>query len=211
MHIVILLTVLTTTMEDLSLKTIHKEKVRTAIVEAARQFLEKEGWESVSIRKIAERIGYSLPMVYTHFENKEAIQKEFVKQGFNLLTDHIAAQTALEHKPDQQLIALSLAYFDFSFNHASYYRLMFGLGIPSCQQVNEITEIKRFTSAIFEVLRTLMPEASDERIFLKFHTLWSVLHGLASISMVNMTGAADTLQKQVLLDAVKGFIKNIND
>ncbi|WP_410222178.1 TetR/AcrR family transcriptional regulator [Pedobacter sp.] len=198
-------------MEDLSQKTVHKEKVRAAIVEAARQLLEKEGWESVSIRKIAERIGYSLPMVYTHFENKEAIQKEFVKQGFNLLTDCIVLQAATKTEPAQQLIALAVAYFDFSFSHACYYRLMFGLGIPGCQQVNEIAEIKRFTSVIFEVLGRLIPAASNERIFLKFHTLWSVLHGLASISMVNITGAADTLQKQVLLDAVKGFIKNIND
>ena len=63
----------------------HREEVRASILEAAREVVLKEGWQALSIRKIAEAIDYSVPVIYDHFINKEALLLEFVTQGFGLL------------------------------------------------------------------------------------------------------------------------------
>ena len=50
----------------------EKEKVRAAILDTAWNMVKEEGWQSLSIRKIADAIEYSVPVIYDHFENKEA-------------------------------------------------------------------------------------------------------------------------------------------
>ena len=170
-----------------------------------------EGWQAVSIRKIAEAIGYSLPIVYHHFENKDAILEEFVKQGFSMLGKHVNEAKQHHESPEMQLYKMAMAYFNFAFLHSAYYQMMFGLGMPSCERVNQITEIGYFTSTVTSTIQRLR---GDENVvkatILKFHTLWSILHGLSSINMVNMAATPNEIQQGVLQDAVQGFIKNIN-
>ena len=50
----------------------QKEEVRTSILRAAWQLVEQEGWQALSIRKIAEAIEYSVPVIYDHFKNKRS-------------------------------------------------------------------------------------------------------------------------------------------
>jgi ribosomal protein S17 len=46
---------------------------RQAIITAARQMAEAEGWDAVTTRRLADRIEYSQPVLYSHFEGKVAI------------------------------------------------------------------------------------------------------------------------------------------
>lgn len=188
----------------------QKEITKNAILKVAEEIVLKEGWQAVSIRKIAEAIGYSLPVVYNHFESKDAIQEEFVKNGFGMLA--VAMQTTKDNyrEPEQQLIQMASTYFDFAFRNSAYYKLMFGLGIPSCQKAREIEEIAKFSGIVIGSISSLMADPEEQRKILKFHTFWSILHGLTSISMVNLTAAPDEMQQHILLDAIQGFIKNIN-
>ncbi|WP_199120580.1 TetR/AcrR family transcriptional regulator [Pedobacter sp. ASV28] len=188
----------------------QKEMVKKAIIQATEHIVQQEGWQAVSIRKIADAIGYSLPVVYNHFESKDAIQEEFVKQGFSMLAMAMQNTSAKYTDSEMQLTQMALAYFDFAFKNSAYYKMMFGLGIPSCQKAREIEEIGEFSSILIATLTNLIHISDQQRTFLKFHTLWSILHGLTSINMVNLTAAPDEMQQQILLDAIQGFIKNIN-
>ena len=68
----------------------QKEEVRASILRAASKLVEKEGWQALSIRKIADAIEYSVPVIYDHFENKEALLLEFTKRGFQRLNEELA-------------------------------------------------------------------------------------------------------------------------
>jgi AcrR family transcriptional regulator len=190
----------------------QKEAVREAILNAAKCIIVKEGWQAVSIRKIADAIGYSLPVVYNHFENKDAILEEFVKQGFDMLSEVMLVTKTQYAASTQQLTHMAIAYFEFAFAQREYYQMMFGLGMPSCERVHQITEIAKFSSILIETIQELSNDlVVNEVTKLKFHTFWSILHGLSSINMVNMTATPNEMQQRVLLDAVQGFIQNINN
>ena len=60
----------------------EKQEVREGILAGAREIALQEGWQAVTIRKVAERIEYSPPTIYEYFENKEAILLELLRQGF---------------------------------------------------------------------------------------------------------------------------------
>lgn len=190
----------------------QKEEVRDSILNAAREIVLSEGWQAVSIRKIADAIGYSLPVVYTHFESKDAILEEFVKVGFSLLNEAIEVAKGKSTKAEQQLTDMAIAYFEFAFAKREYYQMMFGLGMPSCERAKQISEIGDFGTLVITTIQNIHPPLNDEEtIRLKFHTFWSILHGLTAINMMNMTATPSEMQQLVLQDAVQGFIKNINN
>lgn len=190
----------------------QKEQLKESILEAAKTIILKEGWQSVSIRKIADAINYSLPVVYKHFDSKDAILEEFVKQGFDMLAAVMNGVKTKTNDPAAQLNEMAVAYFKFAFDQREYYQMMFGLGMPSCERASQIPEIGNFSKIIIYSIQQLSGAAEvNEQIMLKFHTFWSILHGLSSINMVNMTATPNEMQQRVLQDAVQGFIQNINN
>src|ERR1700744_2942364 len=110
----------------------QRKEIRESILESAWKVVNEDGWQSLSIRKIADAIEYSVPVVYDHFENKEAILSEFNRQGFKLLGDKLKEAKDHHRKPSLQLEAIALAYWDFAFENKAYYQLMYGLGMPTC-------------------------------------------------------------------------------
>lgn len=190
----------------------QKEEVRTGILDTAWKIVKDEGWQSLSIRKIADAIEYSVPVIYDHFENKEAILLEFGKQGFAQLIKKMQLAKKKTDKPGEQLKLIADAYWQFAFKNKEYYQLMFGLGIACCETEKCIPERKVFRELVMEPIEILLDRnkntpSSDS--CLKYHTFWSVLHGLISIKMMNNSDVSDELNKMVLDDAISGFIKNL--
>ena len=189
----------------------QKEEFRASILEAAWLQVMTDGWQSLSIRKIADAIEYSIPVIYNHFENKDAILLEFTKEGFQKLADTLEQVKGQHTAPAVQLEAMAHAYWDFAFEHKEYYQLMFGLGIPACEKVNQIAEMKNMTlvmiSTIQETIRQSQQPAAD--FFLKYHTYLSILHGLVSIQMIRNDGKPGEESRRILQDAVSGFIKSM--
>src|SRR5437868_7223920 len=64
-----------------------REAVSRAILDAARELFVSEGYQNVSMRKIAERIEYSPAAIYSYFESKDDIFFALAEEGFRLLGD----------------------------------------------------------------------------------------------------------------------------
>src|SRR5229473_249895 len=62
-----------------------REAVRRAILDAARDLFVTEGYQNVSIRKVAERIEYSPAAIYSYFPSKDDIFFALAEEGFRLL------------------------------------------------------------------------------------------------------------------------------
>lgn len=189
----------------------QKEEFRASILEAAWLQVLNDGWQSLSIRKIADAIEYSIPVIYNHFENKEAILLEFTKEGFQKLADALLEVKSKYTDPSEQLEAMAHAYWDFAFEHKEYYQLMFGLGIPACEMVNQIAEMKLMTSVMISTIQEAIASSNntETNYFLKYHTYLSILHGLVSIEMIQKVGKPDPEKKMILQDAISGFIKSL--
>ena len=189
----------------------QKEEVRSSILKASWKLVEKEGWQSLSIRKIADAIEYSVPVIYDHFENKEGILLEFTKQGFRLLNERLENAKKLFNDPAKQLEALAHAYWQFAFDNKEYYQIMYGLGMPGCEMVKKIAELVTFTELIKSSITDLIEKSNKKEIdpFLKFQTFWSMVHGLISINMMGGENHRNELNTMVLNDFMQGFIAGI--
>ena len=189
----------------------QKEEFRASILEAAWLQVLTEGWQSLSIRKIADAIEYSVPVIYSHFENKEAILLEFTIEGFQKLAEELQKVKDKHLSPADQMNAMAHSYWDFAFDHKEYYQLMFGLGIPACDRVNQIAEMKAMTMVMISTIKEAIAQSNkpDADYFLKFHTYLSILHGLVSIQMIEKEGKPGPDKKMILQDAISGFIQSL--
>ena len=189
----------------------QKEEVRTSILNAAWKLVEAEGWQLLSIRKIADAIEYSVPVIYVHFENKEAILLEFTKCGFQHLNEALLEASDKLTASETQIEAIAYAYWDFAFKNKEYYQLMYGLGMPGCETVNQTEELKTFTQIVMKPIQDLIGKSNNKETdaILKLHTFWSMLHGLISINMMSKDDTRDKMNAMVLKDFIKGFIYGI--
>ena len=194
----------------------QRKEVRDSILQSAWHLVNEEGWQNLSIRKIADAIEYSVPVVYDHFENKEAILSEFNHQGFKLLGDQLLAAKASHTIPAEQLTAIAYAYWDFAFNNKEFYQLMYGLGMPTCESLTSVPELTSFINVIYSTIDELIKAGSkaNENTWLKVHSFWSMIHGLVSINLIappvsHMGMTTDEMNKMILSDFIKGFLKGL--
>lgn len=195
----------------------QKEEVRASILETAWNLILTEGWQSFSIRKVADAIEYSVPVIYSHFENKDAILLEFNRKGFQLLAETMGRAKAGEPDPANQIRAMGRAYWNFAFENKEYYQLMFGLGIPTCETAARIPAMGLFAETIMGSIICMVPQGTKPAFdpWLKYQSFWSMLHGLVSINMTSLTrpetsqGNHESLPQQVLEDVMCSFIRGI--
>ncbi|RZK77663.1 MAG: WHG domain-containing protein, partial [Pedobacter sp.] len=131
--------------------------------------------------------------------------------GFQKLAEHLEEIKAKHHDPAAQLNAIAHAYWDFAFDNKEYYQLMFGLGIPACEKVNQIAEMKSMTMVMISTIKDAIAVSKHQEtdFFLKYHTYLSILHGLVSIQMIQKDGKPDENSRMILQDAISGFIQSL--
>ncbi|OXE96298.1 TetR family transcriptional regulator [Flavobacterium araucananum] len=187
----------------------QKEETRSNILEAAYAIVKEEGWQGLSMRKIADKIEYTAPIIYEYFSNKDAILNELTGKGFIKLAKELQEARDKFEKPEEQLEAMWMAYWDFAFTDTEMYQVMFGVQMNCCSQQCSAQErpYKLFTSVISEIMKNSNP--TEDIIKQKYFTFFSVIHGLIAINIINRSDIMATINAQILKDAISGIIKSI--
>lgn len=183
------------------------QELRTKIIDQSWLIIVNEGLQALSIRKIADAIEYSVPIIYKHFENKEAILAHFSKEGYTLLSERIGSALENQEKGAQKIKTIAKTYWEFAVENTSHYRIMFGLGIPACETINSSLEMKLTSSYILEAITETLTIAGNQTAdyHLKLKTLWSMLHGFIAIALLSNQEITKKLPN-TMQDAVEGFI-----
>ena len=187
-----------------------KEETRINILEASFKIVKEIGWQALSMRKIADEIEYTAPIIYEYFANKEAILAELNNKGYVLLAKKMEAAKNKHQLPEEQLEAMWMAYWNFAFAEKELYQLMFGVSMNCCM-MQKSPEVEAPSKLVNDAIRQLMKNKnpSDDEICMNYFTFWSVVHGLVSINMVNR-GTSDKINKLILKNAITGIIKTIS-
>ncbi|WP_067688009.1 TetR/AcrR family transcriptional regulator [Nocardia jejuensis] len=166
----------------MSVTQTRKERERAErhqrIVDTARAIAETDGWDAVTVRRLAERIEYSQPVLYGHFAGKDAIVTAVAEQGFVELGVMTRELREAAPDPEAALTAVAEGYLRFARERAALYDAMFLLRTeltfgPDAPQLLKDTFV--------ELLLTFAPFAAphDEETFTE--VCWSALHGLATL------------------------------
>jgi AcrR family transcriptional regulator len=188
-----------------------KEETRINILDAALQIVKEEGWQALSMRKIADAIEYTAPIIYEYYSSKEALLLELTRKGYLILSKDLQEAQGKHRLPHKQLEAMWLAYWNFAFANKELYQVMFGVQMNCCcDLVQSLPESETpsvmFSKVIAEIMN--IQDLDNDQICMKYYTFWSVIHGLISINITSR-GSSDEINRQVLKDAIAGIIHSM--
>ena len=159
----------------------ERVEVRRRILDAARDLFAREGYEHVTMRRIAEAIEYSPTTIYHHFEDKDDLVKALCEEDFSRLFEALK-QEAPPSDPLEAIKTLGLAYGRFALAYPNHYRFMF-MTTNKSQQPDPTSPGHRS----FDVLRSAVVRAIEAGSFRRgdpdvmAQVLWASLHGAVSL------------------------------
>jgi AcrR family transcriptional regulator len=102
-----------------------QSQIRQAILEAARALISTEGYAGLSMRRLAQDIGYTPKTIYRYFTDKDDLLSELIEADMACLVAHLEAVAAAQTHPASRLDAVALAYVAYGIEHPHAYQVMF--------------------------------------------------------------------------------------
>jgi AcrR family transcriptional regulator len=151
------------------------------IVATARELAEQQGWDAVTTRRLAERIEYSQPVLYSHFRGKREIIGAVALEGATEMAAAVRAATSVAGGPRTRVTALARAYLDFAERNPAVYDAMFQLdGGLAFAKEDTPEPLKDAFAALLENLGEVAGGGVHPALFTE--VFWAALHGLATLT-----------------------------
>jgi AcrR family transcriptional regulator len=194
-----------------------RHRIGQAILDAARELFIAEGYQQVSMRKIADRIEYSPAAIYSYFPRKDDIFFALAAEGFRILADGVSAAVAGVEDPLERIRRGLRAFYQFSKTNPEYFALMFlDRSVPSLSQDFERFEFfQRITARAAADIQACMERGQFSRKLdpaAALHVLWAGVLGAATIGLAQRLSPGedpDALAHDVLESLLAGFTTNL--
>ncbi|MGA6228083.1 TetR/AcrR family transcriptional regulator [Streptomyces umbrinus] len=180
----------------------RKERERAGrerlILATARELAEQQGWDAVTTRRLAERIEYSQPVLYSHFRGKREIIGAVALEGAAEMAVALRAAASAADGPRARVAALARVYLDFAERNPAVYEAMFQLdgGLAFAQE--ETPEpLKDAFAALLENLVEAAGDGVHPALFTE--VFWAALHGLATLTRAGRLPPGDAERRVELL------------
>jgi len=170
-------------------KVREKQQLKQRILGAARELFVRQGYESVSMRKIADKIEYSPATIYTYFKDKDEILDCLCEETFLKL--HLERSAAVNETDGDVLEALKKGmetYIRFGLDHPEDYIVTFILKAapyekPGSRETRKAKTGQRCFSNMRNLVRRCMEEGKIKHADLEetSQALWAGIHGLTAL------------------------------
>jgi len=164
----------------------QKIEIRKRILEASMQLFVREGFENVSIRRIADIIEYSPTTIYLYFKDKDEIFFHLHEMGFQKMIEMNKNLDEI-HNPLLRLHKMGENYIQFGIENPEYYDLMFIQREPmkkltemGCDWENGDAALTRLRDTLVECMEKGYIAKGDPTILSL--SVWSTVHGLVSLA-----------------------------
>jgi AcrR family transcriptional regulator len=168
----------------------EKQELRQQILDTARELFAAEGYEAVTMRKIAEAIEYSPTAIYLYFKDKEELINELCHSDFRKLAKEFQ-KIAQIPDPVERLKQMGLSYVEFGLAYPNHYRLMFMTSHPNKPTAAMEADKGNPEQDAYAFLRMIVSECIAKGRFRDEYSdvdavsqvLWAGVHGLVSLQV----------------------------
>ena len=188
-----------------------------AILTATRDLLVREGYGSLTMRKIARRVGCSVGSLYLHFEGKDALLYALLDTGYGRLQEAMdAVSTEVPAAAADRLRHLIRAYLDFGLANPEYYEILFMIHpkemarFPDALYARTQALLEPVEGAIQAYAEEIGAPLADSRLAVV--ALWSAVHGLLSLLLAGrLTRLSLKVDHEQLIDlAVEQALRGLS-
>ncbi len=178
-------------MNDASLST--TTSLRDVILDAARDLLLEHGYAGITMRRVADRIGYSATSIYLYFLNKDALLHALIDDGMMRLSQAIVEAREAATGAREKLRAMCGAYVRFGLDTPAYYEVMFTLHprmmerYPAEKYRAARRNLDLFADALRDASGEDRPTPSDAQMMAS--VVWASLHGVVMLVLAQRLDA----------------------
>jgi len=185
-----------------------RDEIREMAISAAAKHVEMEGYQSLTARKVASSIGYTVGTLYHVFRNFDDLVIHLNARTIDEMAALIQQNTRRKRNPENRIRAMAEFYVKYATDHPDRWRLVFEhrapRGLPTPLQMKERRDV------MFEMVADNLREISPGRMLQEVdHTataLWSGIHGICILALTGKLylGGAFSMVKLVdtLIDSV---------
>jgi AcrR family transcriptional regulator len=165
----------------------QKKFLRQEILDAASELFVREGFENVSMRRIADKIEYSPTTIYLYFKDKAELLESVCKETFGRLSQHLDRIMEQPGDPLERLKRGLEAYIQFGLNNPHHYRATFMMPSPEGFEAKKhdgpdspgMQTFDFMRRSVFDCISTEKLKAQDPE--LSSQVLWVGIHGVTSL------------------------------
>ncbi|GAA0123102.1 MAG: TetR/AcrR family transcriptional regulator [Clostridium argentinense] len=168
-------------------RQLEREIIKKKILEAANAILVKEGYENLSIRKIAKRIEYSPGIIYHYFKDKDEIVTLIVEEGYERILKTISKIPVDIENPDKSIVESLKAYVELMLEAPEQFRAIVMNNVEGIQdKLNVLGEGISKKRKSIEYMCNLVSLGIEKGIFremdieLTAQIIWTSTYGLIS-------------------------------
>jgi AcrR family transcriptional regulator len=166
----------------------EREEIRQKILDAARELFIQEGYDAVTMRRLAEKIEYSATAIYLHFKDKRAVLIALCDADFLRLAQELQ-KIGHVADPIERMRLSGLAYIRFAIEHPNHYRWMFMTPHPEMSPEDSALRVGNPEEDAWAFLRGTVAEAIAmgrlrpglENPDLVAQAVWGAVHGVVSL------------------------------
>jgi AcrR family transcriptional regulator len=184
----------------------EKENLRQLILDTAREMFAEEGYASVSMRKIADKIEYSPTTIYLYFKDKNDLFKQICDETFAKLGERLQAIGKTHGRTLGGFRAGLRAYIEFGLEHPKHYEVTFMLPLTENLGKTEMKYADSLGKKAFDYLRNGVVSCMENGVIEKgdvdlvSQTLWAGIHGVTSLLIGHEN--FPFVDKKMLIDSV---------
>lgn len=171
-------------------KARQKKFLRQEILDAASELFVKDGYENVSMRRIAEKIEYSPTTIYLYFKDKAELLEQVCQETFARLSQVLTRLQEQPGDPVERLKRGLIAYIKFGLENPHHYRATFMMPIPEGFDVEKHAKADSAGMQAFDFLRRSVYDCISAGKFRKVdpelvsQTFWAGIHGVTSLLII---------------------------
>ena len=171
------------------LRRVARVSLRDVIRNTARELFAKEGYERVSMRRIAAEVGCSPMAMYRHFADKDDLLLSLCEETFDQMNRRLDQEQQKSLPPLETLRASVSTIIDFHVSHPNHFRVTYLTALPSGPLRERKAAMARRT---VDRLRNGVRECAEAKgIDIDVETMTQMIriaiHGYASV-MINLHG-----------------------
>ncbi len=186
-----------------------KKQVRSNIISTAKEIARENGWSSVSIRKIADVIEYSPPILYEYFDSKDKLLEAIRIEGFDRLQNEFLSIKTHFSNPQKQLVEVAQCIWNLAIESPEIYQVMFNLEGAFCDSKKVYSHVMKIQdNPVWEMIAKLKPKAS-EAVTKTYYEYWCLTYGFISITMTTQPSYALSKAETIYMEGVRRFIRSI--
>lgn len=195
----------------------QKAELREMILEKARELALEKGFAELSIRKLADAIGYAPGTIYLYFKDRDEITREICVRGFAELSEQMKAAARVAD-PLKRLVALLHAYADFAVNNPETYRLSFMEDPKFTEEMFRRAPLEAEDGAGRQAFAALVKAVGDlkrsgklarrEDENLLAEMFWTGVHGVVSLKLIYPAFPVNST-KTLIDKMIRTFLKGL--